>query len=46
MKRWTIILIAIIILLIILILLFNNYDASPQVDYYSQMETQMRKLWY
>ncbi|WP_297824603.1 hypothetical protein [uncultured Methanobrevibacter sp.] len=46
MKRWTLILIAIIIILLILILIFNNYDATPQASQYSQMEIQMRKLWY
>ena len=46
LRRWTIILIVIIILLLILIFLFNNYDATPQVNNYSAMETQMRKLWY
>ena len=46
LRKWTIILIVVIILLLILILVFNNYDASPAASNYSQMETQMRKLWY
>ena len=46
MKKWTIILIAVIIILLILIVIFNHYGTSPDVNNYSQMETQMRKLWY
>ncbi|WP_295601986.1 hypothetical protein [uncultured Methanobrevibacter sp.] len=46
MRKWTIILVLVIVLLLIFILVFNNYDATPAVSNYSQMETQMRKLWY
>ncbi|WP_296803853.1 hypothetical protein [uncultured Methanobrevibacter sp.] len=46
MQKWTIILIAIIILLLIFIAIFSNYDASPAANNYSEIETQMRKLWY
>nr|WP_292740653.1 hypothetical protein [Methanobrevibacter sp.] len=46
MRKWTIILIAVIVILLIFILVFNNYDATPAVNNYSQMEIQMRKLWY
>ncbi|MBQ2832439.1 hypothetical protein [Methanobrevibacter sp.] len=46
MKKWTIILIAIIIILLILIVVLNNYDASPASNNFSDIETQMRKLWY
>nr|WP_295159633.1 hypothetical protein [uncultured Methanobrevibacter sp.] len=46
MKKWTLILIVIIVVLLIFIVVFNNYDASPAVNNYSQMEIQMRKLWY
>ncbi|WP_407412183.1 hypothetical protein [Methanobrevibacter sp.] len=46
MRKWTIILIAVIVILLIFILVFNNYGAVPEVNNYSQMEIQMRKLWY
>ncbi|WP_296789540.1 hypothetical protein [uncultured Methanobrevibacter sp.] len=46
MRRWTIILIAVIIILLIFIVVFYDYSGTHVVNNYSQMETDMRKLWY